>query len=749
MFKEETEKETMKLSAVIILLTCALCFSLQANPVISGPEKVQGAAFAIIIDKDTYSACRQAVGIYSEAVEADGLSTFIVSDKWRDPDQVRKAIIELRNEHPTLEGIVLVGDIPVAMIRQADHLSSSFKYENSSDQYFDSSIPSDRFYDTFSLKFKYISQDKAHNRCFYYSLSADSPQKIERDIYSGRIKATGKTALQHEKIDTFLRRAAAEKQKQNNLDNMLVFSGDRYYSESLSAWGDEQLSLREEVPELFRVGGKLKKLNHTMNPAMKEVLLSEIQKPELDMAIFHAHGDNDMQSINDLQAAGSIDENIESIKYSLRKEVREEKKRHKPVAEKIKELISEYNVPEEWFEGAFDDSVRMTDSLMEANLVLSGSDIEKISPRARVIMLDNCYNGAFHTDSYLAGDYIFGNGSTIAVLANTTTTLQDQWAEEFIGMLGYGARIGEWHKMNNFLEAHLFGDPTFRFKSKDSQLSNIMSVPAGNLTFWNKILLSQAPALRASAINKIFSLKHADFEDELVNIYNSDESFVVRLEALKCLAEIHSPKFRAILKSSITDPFEFIRRMTAMWMGKTGDKEYMPLLARQLLTDESERVVFTVRKAISFIDPAAAIQACKQAAESMPEIVDRESRLEMVKGSIEHSNEYLNRDVIPSMEKTTKKVKQKVREIQSLRIYNYIQAVPQLLQLAKSPKEDLAVRVATIEALGWYNLAKDSALIISTCREIINEDSNPQMLRDEALKTLKRIQDGSNNPLAA
>ena len=34
-----------------------------------------------------------------------------------------------------------------------------------------------------------------------------------------------------------------------------------------------------------------------------------------------------------------------------------------------------------------------------------------------------------------------------------------------LGLLGMGARVGQWAKLTNILESHITGDPTLRFQS--------------------------------------------------------------------------------------------------------------------------------------------------------------------------------------------------------------------------------------------------------------------------------------------
>jgi hypothetical protein len=64
-------------------------------------------------------------------------------------------------------------------------------------------------------------------------------------------------------------------------------------------------------------------------------------------------------------------------------------------------------------------------------------------------------------------------------------------------------------------------------------------------------------------------------------------------------------------------------------------------------------------------------------------------------------------------------------------------------------KEDIAIRVATLEALGWYSLSYNKDAIIKTCDELIGKTDTPQIVKDEALRTKNRIKEGFNNPVTS
>ena len=100
---------------------------------------------------------------------------------------------------------MFVGDVPVAMVRKAQHLTSAFKMDEEHD-WFESSVPSDRFYDDFDLKFDYLRPDSSHVGYFYYELAADSPCHIMCDIYSARVKPVANGEDAYEQLRRFLQR---------------------------------------------------------------------------------------------------------------------------------------------------------------------------------------------------------------------------------------------------------------------------------------------------------------------------------------------------------------------------------------------------------------------------------------------------------------------------------------------------------------------------------------------------------------
>jgi hypothetical protein len=194
--------------------------------------------------------------------------------------------------------------------------------------------------------------------------------------------------------------------------------------------------------------------------------LAELEKSELDLAIFHAHGGIDAQYLLGYPPAQNIDENVQAIRLFVRSKMRDARDRKRNVEETQKYYQEQYNLPDIWLVDALDDSVEHSDSLLAAKLDLYSSDVARIAPQAEIIIFDECFNGSFINPGYVAGTYLFGNGTTIAGVANSVNVKQDIWSDELLGVLSYGVRIGEWHRIRTYLESHLFGDPTFRFNGE-------------------------------------------------------------------------------------------------------------------------------------------------------------------------------------------------------------------------------------------------------------------------------------------
>ncbi|MCK4530146.1 MAG: HEAT repeat domain-containing protein, partial [Candidatus Marinimicrobia bacterium] len=508
---------------------------------------------AVVIDEITYNKTASAVDNYCSALEEEGYSVALYSQAWENPEAVREVLLGTDN----IEGAVFIGDIPIPMVQDAQHLTSAFKIDQTRFNMKRISIATDRYYDDLDLVFDFIQQDEENPLLFYYSLSEKSTQYIEKDFYSGRIFSPIHDDSKYELIAKYLDRAAYEKRNPEILDNMMTYTGHGYHSESLNAWENHTLMLKEQFPDLFIPGAQIKNYEHTMSRNMKKIIMRELQVPELDMVIFHAHGGDDTQYLTGYPPAGNARENIEEVKRFVRSKLRSAKRRGN--LEEAKEYyITSYDIPEHWVDDVFDPESILADSIYEAKIDLWSDDVKNMKTQAEVFIFDECYNGQFYMPDYISGTHLFGDGNVIAGVANSVNVRQDIWANEMLGLLKYGVPIGKWHLTRTYLESQIIGDPTFHFAENNSKVISAS---------YKKLLNSKDASLRTLGVYKMTKELGLEAENKLLKIYEKDLSANVRLETLKSLATLRTPAFRKLLVSSIHDPSELIRRITVNWMG--------------------------------------------------------------------------------------------------------------------------------------------------------------------------------------
>jgi hypothetical protein len=286
---------------IILIIACLSLFNglFGQNISLIKPTKKNASSFAIVIDNTTFDKISKSVYEYRDAVQNDGLSTYILKGDWTNPDLLRDNLKKLYKRDSKLEGIVLIGDIPVVMVRKAQHMTTAFKMDEEKFDRNESSVCSDRFYDDLNLEFDYIGRDSIDTDFFYYNLKPDCAQKLNPTYYSGRIKfPRGLEGDKYNAIADFLKKAVEAKQENNILDNVVTFAGHGYNSDCLIAWQDENFIIKEQFPYIKNDSRNLKQLSFRMDRFMKYRLFDELQRSEVDAFFFNEHGSIDKQHIS-------------------------------------------------------------------------------------------------------------------------------------------------------------------------------------------------------------------------------------------------------------------------------------------------------------------------------------------------------------------------------------------------------------------------------------------------------------------
>ena len=696
--------------------------------------------FAIVVDPVSYKEARTDIDNYAKAVENDGLKTYIIVDRWGVPDSIRFQLrqLYLQKECP-IEGAVFVGDIPVPMIRDAQHLTSAFKMNQETFPRTESSVPSDRFYDDFDLKFNFLDKDEQYPLYYYYSLALDSPQFLSPEIYSGRIKMSADDASKYDKLRAYLQKVVALKQNTNLADQLLYFSGQGYVSESMMARIDEKLALVENFPWTRIQQNGIEYIDHKRDAAVKYRLMSELQRNDLDIAILHHHGDVEIEYMNDLPEPQTTKDQVEGIKLYLRETMRHAREKGKNT-DSIQLVLSKRfdDLPISWFEGSFDPEMTKKDSLFLRSLDLYIEDFDNYTPNARFIVLDACFNGSYHKDKYIAGAYISGKGNTMAVLANSVNVLQEKWTDRYLGLVGLGMRVGRMAMENPYLEGHLIGDPTFHFTTPVSlgfDINEVLSTK--NATWWKKLLNSSYPALQAMALRKLSDGGQMN-SGQLLDKFMSSPSDIVRMECLVLLSEYDDDNFIRCLDLAVSDSYEMIQRFAINMIARNGDDRLIPALIRAAIRNNTaERIEFNVKQALALF-PEKELTAEFQKQFNPVLYVESEKAEKGIKRAIEvNSNRWL-KDISSIYADDSLTVNQRLGRIRYLRNYNVHSQVPQLLEyLQKTDNEP--VQISLLEALGWFRMSCRHDEISQVVQAMSQDSHYSQAVRDEALKTYNRI----------
>ena len=701
-----------------------------------GGDKVESSV-VIVIDSCSFTAVRGSLEKYCRSLQEEGLGVYyMVFGDTITPEEIKKSLVDLY-VNDNIEGAIFIGNVPIPMIQGAQHLTSAFKMNEKKFGLRRSSVPSDCYYTDFDLEFEFICRDSVQPELFYYELASESPQVVEKEIYSGRIKPFSGGGEFYREIKRYLDKVVAVKHQKSGIDSIMVFTGHGYHSESLVSWANEYLMLREQFPGLFGCPGGVCFLYHDMFSSKDEVL-QYLSMEGLDIAIFHAHGGRDAQYLFGLPEGKSLEAKVDYIKRFLRGKLRDARRRGKSIRDVKNYYMRVYGVPEVWFEGAFDDSLIREDSIASAMLDIYIDDLEPVEVEPKVVILDQCFTGDFTSSRYIAGEYLFGKGNTVVVIANSVNVKQDIWSDECLGLLGYGVRIGLIHKMNNFIENHILGDPTFAFTgSKGERFGSISK--KRSLRYWKRLLRSGEVPLRVLALREIFKKLGEGSTRLLIDVYMTDSSFNVRLEALKLLASLRSEEFEKVLWVSIKDQNEMVRKFSVIWMGKIGDVGYAKALIKRATYDNSTRVR---RLALEALEAMPYEQVLNKLNE---EKIGSEAK-EKLKEVLSRNYKWLSEELLPVLEDREKPVEERLNVIRAFRNYNFLEAVEPLLAVATDESEELEVRLGAIEALGWYQYSRKRRYIVESLETCLQKTQVGEV-RSELLKTINRLKMVPNNPL--
>ncbi|MDO4735470.1 MAG: hypothetical protein Q4B21_00395 [Bacteroidia bacterium] len=733
-----------KFCYLILTFAAILLFNNQIN------AAKWSSTVAVVVDKATYQKISSHVDAYAKAISTADRKGIVVADSWDNPQELRDHLKKMYDKE-FLEGAVFIGNIPIPMIRDAQHMATAFKMDQKRN-WLDSSVPSDRFYDDFDLKFNFIKRDTVNTRAFYYSLRADSPQEIQCDIYSARIKPPV-TGFESEcaAIAAFLDKAVAAHKSAQPMDKVLHFAGHGYNSDAMNARLDEAIALSEHFPFINNRTGALDFFNFTYDTYSKYRVKEALANENLDLAVMHHHGAEDTQYLNGAMNAKNPADWLWLAKNYFRTKYRAALERGEERAKKTMDsFIKQYNVPVEWFQEANNPELIAQDSVYAVDKDLVLADLDNYKSGARFIVLDACYNGGFIVDDYIAARYIFNPGNTMVVKANSVNTLQDTWTTELIGLLNLGITAGDWAKGQMTLESHLYGDPTFVFAPQSELLANVKGASQiardivkhrDNAPYWRALLddalkTGNYPADITSLAIKMLVRNNAITSAELLSIAKENPSRIVRLEAFVSNKAICDSNLEAAIDLAIGDTYELTRRLGFITLGHNGTPDLIEKMATRYMDPNcTDREEFQISMSIGSFDRERFVKQMEKCY-SVNGYYPQKERFDYLVKRAKSSGHYTQEDFNKIINGTAsaKEAKGAIRYQRNACYPHALEAIYHSIE--NNP--DNAFRIFAAEVLGWYKYSYLRESIKAKVEELYKKEKD-EAVKNELLKSLNRL----------
>ncbi len=657
---------------------CAIIGLLISVTTFVTPPGIEGKnSFAIIIDNELFDKINNEIEDYKKLVEDDGLPTYIIAGDWDNPLVLRDLITEYYKDK-ALEGFVLVGNIPIVLVRDAQHLTSAFKMDQDRYPPIRSSVPSDRFYDDLDLKFNYLFRDTTDLKIHYVSLDYQSPSFIEKDMYSARI-----LFADIESYKNYFEKLKRVRSKREEVDRLVTAWARGYVSGSNTAQEDELLAMREKMGfDKFR-NGLITNLFYKSNPELAELILWTVSKPKNDIFIFHGHGKKDcilVESYKDtLDTTNIVDISIEHLD----------------------KIGTELVILDACFTGAFHNipifagEVLKCDGdavVVRANSVNVMQDIwatEDIGLLKYGVSVGRWHKTHSYLESHLFGDPTFS--------FNASDTIE-------------------------------FMPPYDGYDYDEKFIPDL-----------KKLALEHPdPAIRAQALKGLHRLVGEDITEFLYEVYENDPSFEVRMQSVILMARDRTEIFYNSLPVFIKDPYELIRRTAVKWMGEGGRESYIDYLKECILNETSERVIFNAVTSLSRIGGKKAESTLLDVYPVIKSNIDDFMVLHQAGTSISHSKkEWIEKEIISYLK--SDELKKKKTTVRSMRVQRFLRALPTLIDVVEDKRENPEIRVMAAEALGWYGMYEKRGRIINALDRVINDPHAPQDLKNNAIVSKKRL----------
>ena len=187
------------------------------------------------------------------------------------------------------------------------------------------------------------------------------------------------------------------------------------------------------------------------------------------------------------------------------------------------------------------------------------------------------------------------------------------------------------------------------------------------------------------------------------------------------------------------DAYELVQRQAIRFIAKNGDRRLIPALIRlSIANNTSDRCNFNVMTALAcFPKEDLLAEFDRQFDAPSVQYLDKNNLRGKIRNTIAHSADRLTTD-IDKVVKGEASEKDRTFTIRALRNTLPHHKVPELLVYLQDCG-DGNTQILLLEALGWHTVSCHAADIAATALKMSEDASLPNTVRQEALKTYRRI----------
>lgn len=262
-----------------------------------------------------------------------------------------------------------------------------------------------------------------------------------------------------------------------------------------------------------------------------------------------------------------------------------------------------------------------------------------------------------------------------------------------------------------------------------------------NCKYWLKFTSPKYPCdIRGLALHKLYALNYNDLSPLLLKTWKESDEYMLRLQCLHLLEHYNDGNYKKVLKDGADDPYEFIRRKSAFFMGKVGTPEMAAELADLYMRDyNSLRVAHNVGFVCAHFPDSLFLKEFEKKFAEADWIYDRELFHKKAENcfraafSIESSTGKIIGDKNNGYRKFY---------ISGMRNQPYPQYAERLLAIVRDSGEVENARVQCAEVLGWFIRAWNRKEIVDGIDAYLKSgEEMPEALRNELVKTKNRLGD--------